>query len=555
MPMEYPVPDPLEIEQLSTNSIPATYVIWTDGTTVYADPQDPDLSSFSGDALSVFQDIVDNAPAFGDIDRFAHVLIRRGEYNFSDKLIFPEETVDRKYVFEGLGLAPTHRSPTAHWNPVKLVWDGPPSGYGLDTLARDAASYVGTRPSLTFKNLGCYFNDCSNIATRLTNETVELDGVCLSAYGNTPKVFYQGGGGPPSLPIVWNKVRLGAQTTVDTKFIHNRAEPFRVYDLLYWNNTTNKVILFDVNRYGVQINGYDEFEATGGNISNSYIFGPSERSFNTLRGKFWSAHSGWAGARLYTHTNMAYNEHPLIVVENPVPTTKGYPEMGKIASFDELVDPTCTADYWPRIRFAGPLLSKHGTFLELYDDFTGPSLRAPWTTGGASVAIRADIEGGVVRCTTGTTSGNQANIYSETIFQRDQMPTYESRVKAQQTTYINLVLGFADDVNNFIRLEVNESAGGTANWYARCSSGGTVTETDTGIALDDTDFHKFRIEATRNRVRFFIDDEWITNITSNIPGTRHRVMNQVFTNEAAAKDMDIDYIHTVQERTPFGYAV
>jgi len=62
MPMEYPVPDPLDVERAFTNSIPVTYVIWTDGTTIYADAQDSDLTSYEGtDATTVIQNALNEA--------------------------------------------------------------------------------------------------------------------------------------------------------------------------------------------------------------------------------------------------------------------------------------------------------------------------------------------------------------------------------------------------------------------------------------------------------------------------------------------------------------
>jgi len=59
--MEYPVPDPLEVERIFTDSIPVSYVIWKDDSgNVYADAQDPDLTSYKGTSAKT---VVNNALA------------------------------------------------------------------------------------------------------------------------------------------------------------------------------------------------------------------------------------------------------------------------------------------------------------------------------------------------------------------------------------------------------------------------------------------------------------------------------------------------------------
>jgi len=88
--MEYPVPDPSSVEQLFTNSIPATYVVWTDGATIYADPQDSDLSPYKGTSPStVINDAIDECNSVlgsgkivlavdGTLEVFSPIVMKRG---------------------------------------------------------------------------------------------------------------------------------------------------------------------------------------------------------------------------------------------------------------------------------------------------------------------------------------------------------------------------------------------------------------------------------------------------------------------------------------------
>jgi len=86
--MEYPVPDPLEVGQISSRSIPATYVVWTDGSKVYADPQGEYEAEFSGtDAASVIQDVanhISNGTIFiqkGDFSCSSTINLRYDDHN------------------------------------------------------------------------------------------------------------------------------------------------------------------------------------------------------------------------------------------------------------------------------------------------------------------------------------------------------------------------------------------------------------------------------------------------------------------------------------------
>jgi len=66
MPMEYPVPDPLDVEQIFSNSIPPSYVMRVRDSTYYADPQDEDLPKFEGSVgHEVIQSAVDALPSSG----------------------------------------------------------------------------------------------------------------------------------------------------------------------------------------------------------------------------------------------------------------------------------------------------------------------------------------------------------------------------------------------------------------------------------------------------------------------------------------------------------
>jgi len=73
----------LKPEQLFTNSIPASYVVWTDGTIYYADAQDTGLSSYSNtDAVLVIQSAIDAVYNNGG----GKIFLKKGVYQCNNSI-------------------------------------------------------------------------------------------------------------------------------------------------------------------------------------------------------------------------------------------------------------------------------------------------------------------------------------------------------------------------------------------------------------------------------------------------------------------------------------
>ncbi len=191
-----------------------------------------------------------------------------------------------------------------------------------------------------------------------------------------------------------------------------------------------------------------------------------------------------------------------------------------------------------------------------WDDFLGDQLQDEWSVSGigGSAAVVDAQTGGIVRITTGATSGNYrfikwGDIRSLHVSKRVSM---EVRAKANQATYITIQLALRFDSSNLIYFNVSEVAGGAVNWFLVCRDDGGSTVLDSGIALD-TDYHIFRIECfPTGQVHYYIDGVETANspITTNIPDDAADYLQPyliVSTAENAAKSMDLDYVVVRQE--------
>ena len=193
--------------------------------------------------------------------------------------------------------------------------------------------------------------------------------------------------------------------------------------------------------------------------------------------------------------------------------------------------------------------------LLFYDDFLGDSIRDLWTAAGTGSAAVVDAQdGGVVRLTTGATSGNTEYMHWGDIRSLlvSKKVTMEVRAKLTQTTYVDVWFSLYYDFNNQAFIQHGNNAVGADTWDIRCINGGAATTFDSGI-LADTDYHIFRIEAfPTDEVHFYIDGVECANspITTNIPSDAGDYLQPrlyVRTYADAAKSMDIDYVVCRQE--------
>jgi len=85
--MEYPVPDPLDVEQLSTRCMPTSYIVYTDETDIWAIPQanpaGPDMDKVTGSDIGpILDEIAINQlpPQGSEKEAVGKVFLKRGNY-------------------------------------------------------------------------------------------------------------------------------------------------------------------------------------------------------------------------------------------------------------------------------------------------------------------------------------------------------------------------------------------------------------------------------------------------------------------------------------------
>ena len=186
-----------------------------------------------------------------------------------------------------------------------------------------------------------------------------------------------------------------------------------------------------------------------------------------------------------------------------------------------------------------------------WDDFLGDQLKDEWRDAGTGSAVVIDAQtGGIVRLTSGATSGNAHQLDWNDIrsLHINKKVTGEARLKLSSITNLG-TSGFYLLFDGDNRIQFLSSG---ANWQIRTEDNNVGTIQDSGIA-SDTDYHIFRIECfPTDEVHFYIDGVEAANspITTNIPDDAGDFLQPFFiisTAEDANKSMDIDYVVIRQE--------
>ena len=192
--------------------------------------------------------------------------------------------------------------------------------------------------------------------------------------------------------------------------------------------------------------------------------------------------------------------------------------------------------------------------LLFYDDFLGDSLRDLWAVSGTGSAAVVDAQdGGIVRVTSGATSGNQYLLNWGTIrtLHVNKKVTLEVRAKYSSGSELDTAIRLRYDANNHVSFFYDRAAPG--HWVIVCRNDTLTSAPDSGVLID-TDYHIYRIECfPTGEVHFYIDGTECANspITTNIPsdaGDYLEVYFEIETSEDVAKSMDIDYVVIRQDR-------
>jgi hypothetical protein len=88
---------------------------------------------------------------------------------------------------------------------------------------------------------------------------------------------------------------------------------------------------------------------------------------------------------------------------------------------------------------------------------------------------------------------------------------------------------------------------GTTNFQCLCTSGGTTTTTDSGVAFDTND-HEFFIETVTGSVNFYLDGVLRATITTNIPSGNMQPYVNCAGSTTLAASMSADWVQGVGAR-------
>jgi len=161
--------------------------------------------------------------------------------------------------------------------------------------------------------------------------------------------------------------------------------------------------------------------------------------------------------------------------------------------------------------FAGPV--------RFFDEFFPPDLNNQWTISTSGSGSRVALQlapGGQVLIRAGNSNGR----YAELLFGGGVAwqsiaynPDIRARMKYDGTNngHIEFEVHYADS-NNYVFMEADQGG----NWFLSCRAGGTLTQVDTGVALD-TDWHTYAVRVTAGAVTAHIDDVLVATVTTNIP--------------------------------------
>jgi len=182
------------------------------------------------------------------------------------------------------------------------------------------------------------------------------------------------------------------------------------------------------------------------------------------------------------------------------------------------------------------------------DHFWGDSVDARWhTAGNGSAAVVDGVDGGIVRLTSGATSGNSHTLSWQDIrsLTAAKNATAEYRIALGQTSNIDARIGLLYDATHYIYFRFDDSADDT--WQAVSDMGAGASAVNTAVA-PSTDYLILRIEASSTQIGFYVNGVWKATIGVTIPTEHLQPYASVATEEDADKTLDVDYVYWRQDR-------
>jgi hypothetical protein len=188
------------------------------------------------------------------------------------------------------------------------------------------------------------------------------------------------------------------------------------------------------------------------------------------------------------------------------------------------------------------------------DEFYGGTASNPgslgWSVASGTVTFLASTADhpGIIRKSTGTTSGTMANLFMPATNGLALLPsvlfdtTWITRLNTNDTDTLQR-LGLSSGVatnpaSDGIWIEKLEA---DTSWFGVCRSGSTQTRTAALLACD-TSFHRWRIRRVdASTIGFTVDGGTEVTVTTNIPTAVLDFFFAIRNNVASDKNHDIDY--------------
>jgi hypothetical protein len=184
------------------------------------------------------------------------------------------------------------------------------------------------------------------------------------------------------------------------------------------------------------------------------------------------------------------------------------------------------------------------------DDFHAGSMNTRiWSVrgSGGSVTMPDGLIAGQVLISANTNK-TQEIYHASPSFSAATKSSCSIRAKLVSTASVALSVGLnaltPQNANSYAAWVFNTALGTT--WRARSALASAVTTIDTGITAD-TNFHEFQVVIDSIAAQFFMDGNYITTITTNIPTVSLSPFAMLESN-SGAKTAYVDYVEAWNER-------
>lgn len=187
-----------------------------------------------------------------------------------------------------------------------------------------------------------------------------------------------------------------------------------------------------------------------------------------------------------------------------------------------------------------------------WDDFIQSSYNSRvWSVTGTGSVTSLDLIGGrlQIQATAGNTYRfNHGNYGAFSVANTAQVAWRGSMTVPNGGSGGSVECGLQASTNPTTNLICWKALRGTTNFQCICTSGGTSTTTDSGVAVDTND-HEFRIETATGTVNFYIDGILKVTTTTNIPSGNLQPYVNCAGSTSVAATTNMDWTQVTGSRT------